>query len=280
MYGKLQDAERTARWHNIYMIATLVFLATTILFASLFGGYYSAWDHERSSSPACMKRMGGLSFVEGYDQEAHDFQIDEDGRIHYDHASVHIESKSCDADYKAAFPPISKTNGGRRLSTPTEDTAVTQGTPKASKTAGSTSTVCSKAQKKMCSTNNDPISKTKRCSGIGTLQTNPAYGQCYTMRGKKTSLDPGKSGSDKCFDVCEISQCVAAFPKIKDEDVLKDYYTTQSTTCDSIDPNLGTGKCYYDKCTKLSIQQNFQSPIPSPEPPPPPSPPPPAGPGS
>lgn len=41
---KLQDVETTAQWHNIWLGCTTFFLATTGLFAGLFGGYYAAWD--------------------------------------------------------------------------------------------------------------------------------------------------------------------------------------------------------------------------------------------
>lgn len=43
--AKLQDAEVTARWHNIWFGCSVVFFATTALFAGLFGGYYSVWSN-------------------------------------------------------------------------------------------------------------------------------------------------------------------------------------------------------------------------------------------
>jgi len=43
--SKLQDMVVTIWWHNFYLGTTIVFFFTTVLFAGLFGGYYSAWAH-------------------------------------------------------------------------------------------------------------------------------------------------------------------------------------------------------------------------------------------
>lgn len=43
--SNVQDAEVTARWHNIWLGCAAFFFITTGLFAGLFGGYYSAWSH-------------------------------------------------------------------------------------------------------------------------------------------------------------------------------------------------------------------------------------------
>jgi hypothetical protein len=47
---KVQDVEITARWHNIYLGTTIFFFFTTVLFSALFGGYYTAFVHERDKS--------------------------------------------------------------------------------------------------------------------------------------------------------------------------------------------------------------------------------------
>jgi len=44
MTADLQDPRKTAQWHNIWLGCTFFFLATSTLFAGLFGGYYSAWS--------------------------------------------------------------------------------------------------------------------------------------------------------------------------------------------------------------------------------------------
>jgi hypothetical protein len=40
----IQSVEVTVRWHNIWLGCTVFFMLTTILFAGLFGGFYTAWD--------------------------------------------------------------------------------------------------------------------------------------------------------------------------------------------------------------------------------------------
>jgi len=50
---KLQDAEVTAWWHNLYLGTTVVLFATTVLFAVLFGGYYWAWRSVTTRPSSC-----------------------------------------------------------------------------------------------------------------------------------------------------------------------------------------------------------------------------------
>ena len=65
----LQNVEVTARWHNIWLGTTVFFLTSTVLFAGLFGGYFTAY--QESKNEACFLEMHYWKHFEMLDPSIH-----------------------------------------------------------------------------------------------------------------------------------------------------------------------------------------------------------------
>jgi hypothetical protein len=104
----LQDPRKTARWHNIYLGTTVAFGLFTALFASLFGGYYTAW---KNRSPCDNNEYWVYGTGDAFDDACH--FVGDDGL--YAIPGVNCPSE-CDAWWHSKHPVYDQSNLlGRRL---------------------------------------------------------------------------------------------------------------------------------------------------------------------
>jgi hypothetical protein len=74
MTKPMQDIRKTVLWHNVWMGLAIGFLLTTVLFAGLFGGYYSVWKNEPFSvdtDDTCFEEIATWTYDDGVDPTIH-----------------------------------------------------------------------------------------------------------------------------------------------------------------------------------------------------------------
>ena len=93
-------------WVKRWFIVTLLMLATTGLFAGLFGGYYSAWrDATDNTDHECLWTMGSMLFTDkSTNPKAHPFAIT-GGQIRYN--PEWSPTHRCHPTYERHFPKVS-----------------------------------------------------------------------------------------------------------------------------------------------------------------------------
>lgn len=103
--SKVQDVEVTVRWHNVYLGCAVLFFSSTVLFAGLFGHYYSEWSHR---SPCDETRHWVFGNSSEFDGACH--VVGDDGL--YAIAGADCPSE-CDAWWHARHP--TRATHARRL---------------------------------------------------------------------------------------------------------------------------------------------------------------------